>query len=84
MLLRDVIAAARRRLRIPSPPRSLYSVASCLADAAYQRSASQPNSWLTYHNTNRRQKLYCHKIFDILLFTKQYKGEQIITDRAEE
>jgi hypothetical protein len=34
MLLRDVIVAARRRLRLPSPPRSVYSVASCLADAA--------------------------------------------------
>jgi hypothetical protein len=33
-LLRDVIAAAQRRLRLPSPPCSVYSVASCLADAA--------------------------------------------------
>jgi hypothetical protein len=30
----DVIAAARRRLRFPSPLRSVYSVANCLADAA--------------------------------------------------
>jgi hypothetical protein len=30
----DVIAAARRRLRLPSSPRSVYSVVSCWADAA--------------------------------------------------
>jgi hypothetical protein len=54
-LLRDVIAAARRRPCLPAPLHSVCLVASyladgCLATLRCATPAAQPNSWLTCHS----------------------------------
>jgi hypothetical protein len=73
-LLRDVITAARRRPRLPAPPRSVCLLASCLADGCLATlrcatPAAQPNSWLTCHNINH-SKLFSppHQVFIPQLF----------------